>query len=233
MSSKQKFNTLLSPGFSAFEKEDIEFLREILARFPYFQTARLLLARALYHTESLQFKDELSKLALQTTHRELLFELFGKAPVAQSAPPPPLESYEIPALNFKVSGPIESASADSPVFSDEQEISYETGPAFNLEKFYGESSVPPKKSRSLELIEGFLSKAQQIDKRYIPRQEQPQADNSLEDTGDLASETLAKIYIKQEKFGAAIKVYEKLMLLKPEKKQKFAGLIEELKLKEQ
>ncbi len=46
---------------------------------------------------------------------------------------------------------------------------------------------------------------------------------------EFITETMARIYIQQEKFDKAIAVYEKLSLLKPEKSAFFASLIEKIK----
>jgi hypothetical protein len=46
---------------------------------------------------------------------------------------------------------------------------------------------------------------------------------------DLVTETLAKIYLKQQLYHKAIKIYEKLKLTMPEKKDYFAALIQKIK----
>jgi hypothetical protein len=46
---------------------------------------------------------------------------------------------------------------------------------------------------------------------------------------EFITETMARIYVQQEKFDKAIAVYEKLSLLKPEKSTFFASLIEKIK----
>jgi tetratricopeptide (TPR) repeat protein len=45
------------------------------------------------------------------------------------------------------------------------------------------------------------------------------------------SETLAKIYVKQEKYTEAIELYKKLILLEPDKKASFNQAISEIQLK--
>lgn len=55
------------------------------------------------------------------------------------------------------------------------------------------------------------------------------AQKSLEEHDDIYTETLAKVYIRQEKLHKAIQVYEKLMLKFPSEKEKFAALIQQLK----
>ena len=49
----------------------------------------------------------------------------------------------------------------------------------------------------------------------------------------MVSETLAEIYRQQELYGRAVEIYEKLILLYPEKSAYFASLIEKVKDKKQ
>lgn len=57
------------------------------------------------------------------------------------------------------------------------------------------------------------------------------AQKSLEDSGDLVTETLARMHEKQGNYQKAITIYEKLSLKFPEKASIFAALITELKNK--
>jgi len=57
------------------------------------------------------------------------------------------------------------------------------------------------------------------------------ARRSLMAQGEVASETLAKLLVRQGQYQHAIKMYQRLILLYPEKKTTFAGLIKELKEK--
>ena len=85
-----------------------------------------------------------------------------------------------------------------------------------------------------EIIDSFLNKLPSISrpKRIL---EDPNDESNLESNfsdKDLSlpvSETFAKILIKQEKFESAIRIYEQLSLIKPEKSLYFATQILELK----
>jgi hypothetical protein len=55
------------------------------------------------------------------------------------------------------------------------------------------------------------------------------AKQSLEETGEIVSETLAKIHVMQGNYKKAISAYKQLSLLYPEKKTFFASQIEKIK----
>lgn len=87
-----------------------------------------------------------------------------------------------------------------------------------------------KKQDKTQLIDKFLAS----NPRIIPDKEHLSDSSAamkslLSDEEDLFSETLAKIYIRQEHFEKAILTYEKLSLKYPEKSIYFAGQIEKIK----
>lgn len=57
------------------------------------------------------------------------------------------------------------------------------------------------------------------------------AKQSVQDPANLASETLARLLVRQGQYRKAIKIYQRLSLLYPEKSRYFAATIEELKQK--
>ena len=80
----------------------------------------------------------------------------------------------------------------------------------------------------IDIIDNFIKNSPKIsiDKKYIPTSEF-KIDTNLKD--DLITETLAKIYISQEKYNKALKAYKILSLKYPKKSSFFADQIEKIK----
>jgi tetratricopeptide (TPR) repeat protein len=87
----------------------------------------------------------------------------------------------------------------------------------------------PIKRKSDSIIDKFIENKPSIQKPvshfYNPIEK---ASESLVDDESFATETLAKIYTQQRRFEKAIKIYQKLSLINPEKSDYFALLIKHL-----
>jgi len=81
-----------------------------------------------------------------------------------------------------------------------------------------------------ELIEKFIKTEPRISKPAKAEFFSPiiMAKKSVEDSDDIVSETLAKIYAEQGNPSRAIRIYQKLSLLNPDKSGYFAALIQKL-----
>ncbi len=82
------------------------------------------------------------------------------------------------------------------------------------------------RSRAEALIDEFISNQPKITPKREFYSPVNMADASVTDSHDVASETLAKVYLAQGNLSNAIKCYETLILKFPEKKTYFASAIE-------
>lgn len=89
---------------------------------------------------------------------------------------------------------------------------------------------PVDRGSVIDFIDKFIKANPGIrkpeDKDYQP--EVNQANKSLEENYELVSETMAELYLKQGHTGKAKKIYEKLILIYPEKSTYFANRISEI-----
>ena len=182
------------------QNQDTDIFRDIIIQYPFFQTAQLLYLLSKNQVESIFSDEELVQAAIYSGSRtKLYFYLSGERNISVNQP-------EITK-------------------SDESTLEYETYlPATEAAK-----TKVPKEQANL-LIDKFIQENPSIQKTvsefFSPS---GMAAKSLEEDVDLATETLAKIYIKKGNYAKAIRIYQKLMLYYPEKSNYFATLIESLK----
>jgi hypothetical protein len=121
-------------------------------------------------------------------------------------------------------------SVDEPEITIEKIETTETKP-IEQEKEKPVKEVSQKKeNKKTELIDKFIETAPSMPKPkkdfYSPTN---MAHHSTIDNDDLVSETLAEIHLKQGNFLKAIKIYQRLCLIIPEKSTYFAARIEKVK----
>lgn len=189
------------------DKDESIYISNILEKFPYFQTAHILYSKALQNTKSIRFKSQLKKAAIYSGDRNLLFDIISQQ-----------EDLNISKATIKHNLKKEEKKAELHSFLDWISI------------VQTKKIVRSKKQNSDEIINIFLEKKPKIKnnkQRFFNASEN--AKKSIVENNDIITETLAKVYAKQEHFEKAILAYQKLSLKYPQKSSYFADQIKVIK----
>ena len=189
------------------DKDESIYISNILKNFPYFQTAHILYSKALQNTKSIRFKSQLKKAAIYSGNRNLLFDIISQQ-----------EDLNISKATIKDKLIKEEKKAELHSFLDWISI------------VQTKKIVRSKKQNSDEIINIFLEKKPKIKnnkQRFFNASEN--AKKSIIENNDIITETLAKVYAKQEHFEKAILAYQKLSLKYPQKSSYFADQIKVIK----
>jgi tetratricopeptide (TPR) repeat protein len=221
----------------AMNKETLYELRSLTARYPYYQTARLLMLQNLYLLHESSFDDELRRAAIYITDRKVLFNLVeashyrlrekertDTANTAEGDRTLSLIDQFLNSVPEQEQGPKErgrrptaaDATIDYAAYLLEQDASNEV-----------ETSGTTPEMRGQSLIDEFIEK----DEQRIQLQEEPEyvpqlSDDSGKSTDEgYFTETLARIYIKQGRYSKALEIIKRINLNYPKKSVYFADQI--------
>lgn len=233
-------------------KETLFELRSLVALYPYYQPARLLMLQNMYLLHDTSFDDELRRAALYITDRTLLFEIAEGAHYrTTNATETASTDAELPETNdiahdgnrtiSIIDNFLESASKDNE--DDTEESKSKPTPAdaavdyvaylLKSEKERKPTTGNEPQLKGQTLIDDFINK----DGGKIQLQEKPtykpeitSSENSQNDNDESClTETLAQIYIKQRRYSKALEIIQRLNLNYPKKSAYFADQIRFLK----
>ena len=230
------------------DRESLYELRSLLALYPYFQSARLLLLQNLYLLHDPSFDQELRQAAIYITDRRVLFQMIEAAHYQLKPQKPKAKKETISADerdsrtlslidDFLDSLPKEEesekkgkrkptpadAAVDYVAYLMESETEEDREQAANTPRLIGQN-----------LIDSFINN----DKGKIVLNEnptlKPELDNDTtegqkEGEQGYFTETLARIYIKQGNYSKALEIIQQLSLENPKKNVYFADQIRFLK----
>jgi len=227
------------------DKEQTKQLEDVIATFPYFQSARALYLKGLKNQDSFRYNQTLKTTAAYTTDRSILFDFITSSiftnntiktenidvidvesieVIHKKLEKPTKTSEEIKVVEevLKIGKPIEFKNTESHSFNEWLQLS-----TFTLIKREKKST---KTEEKFDLVDKFIAKnpkikpVQKTDSNLTPLNQEPT------DYETLMTETLARVYLEQKKYKNAISAYRILSLKYPEKSSFFANRIKAIKI---
>ena len=214
---------------NSIQKKELE---NIIFKFPYFQLAHAIYLKSLKIQDPFNFDLILKKTAILSSKRKLIFNWIEENEnnlfdiIERSVENITKESKEI-------DNPIRGISTNNKSIEDEQKMLFVDW-VMSYKDSKKESEDRPLESK-IEIIDSFIEKNPKI-KKSMDKVEEDNflnlaSDNKF-DKSVLMTETLAKIYVKQNKIKKALYAYKILSLKYPEKSSFFANQIKELQKKQ-
>ena len=220
-------------------RETLYELRTLLARYPYFQTARLLYLKNLFLLHDISFGEELRRSALYITDRKILFylvegdryDLKSLQKQEQFEAAPGLDRTLSLIDAFLATIP-ESETSKEPALPIEIAVDYTS--YLLQEESIEENKETQSSLQGQELIDSFLNNSEDASS-FVMKEDEAEVDqeeNEIEEESDeilddesYFTETLAKIYVKQQRYSKALEIIRKLNLNYPKKNAYFADQI--------
>ena len=229
------------------DRDTLYELRSMLALYPYFQTARLLLLQNLYLLHDPSFDAELRRAAIYITDRRVLFQMIEAAhyrlrtPQVQIKKAENEEERENRTISL-IDNFLDSIPKDDDTDAENKPKRKPTpaDAAVDYVAYLLESETDDDRAEDVpqligqDLIDSFINN----DKTKIVLPEEPQLSPDLEQETEneekepdegFFTETLARIYIKQGRYSKALEIIQRLSLQYPKKNAYFADQIRFLK----
>lgn len=234
------------------DRDTLYELRSMLALYPYFQTARLLMLQNLYLLHDPSFDQELRRAAIYITDRKVLFQMIEAAHYKLKTAPASDNQHSTPNTQYPT--PEERDSRTISLIDDfldslpkeEEEPAQKKGKrkptpadaAVDYVAYLLESESEEEREKAAEvpqligqnLIDSFINN----DNGKIVLSETPTLKPELTDTTPdtqngvnqgYFTETFARIYIKQGNYSKALEIIQQLSLDNPKKNIYFADQI--------
>lgn len=225
-------------------KETLYELRSLIALYPFYQPARILLLKNLFLLHDATFDEELRRATVYITDRRVLFDLVEaahyqlvsqneKATKAKANNQEEKKEEENDRTVSLIDNFLEQIPQES---KEETETKRKPTPAdatIDYVAFLLQSEEEKKEEtpelKGQSLIDNFINNkggnfTLQEETEYQPEETEEAEDIEIEDNGYF-TETLARIYIKQGRYSKALEIIQRLNLVYPKKNRYFADQI--------
>jgi len=203
-------------------------LRMLVAKYPTFDVARLLMLKNLYLLHDIDLGKEMRKAALYLKNRRPLFELmegYGEAAVK-----PATADVSVDRTMALIDAYLETLPPDNLSLEAEGAAAVDYASVYIAGKQPQETDIPELRGQSL--IDSFLSGENERITLDIKAPEAEVAvtapvteEEEVIPETSFFTETLANIYIKQKKYDKALEIIKRLCLEYPNKNRYFADQI--------
>ena len=225
------------------DKGTLHGLREFVAQYPYYQVARLLFLQNLFLLHDPQFGEELRRAALYMPDRRVLFDRVEgvhyemASASSQRKEGGDMDRQGVDRTQSLIDDFLRTAIDDQPTSPRRKLTAADATTDYAAFLTQLDDAVPEVRSmsaqpmdRSAELIDDFIeNKSDRIQLSENPEYA-PEISTEQDEAGDGADEgfltmTLAKIYIRQQRYEKALEIMQKVNLNNPKKSSYFADQI--------
>ncbi|MBL6657584.1 MAG: hypothetical protein ISP73_03145 [Flavobacteriales bacterium] len=211
------------------KREDSETLKELVDKYPFCQTSRLLYLKSLQNINSIHFNQSLKVTAAHASDRHQLFHLLTekkskveKSKIKNVDKIDSQKTDETPKEVIK-----ESLNIGQPLeFEKEETHSFSQWLKLSQAKPIVREKEENKLQEKVSLIEDFIANRERKPQKKEFYSATNQAKKSEKFEFDIVTETLAKVYLEQEHYEKAKEAYRQLCLKYPQKSSLFASQIE-------
>jgi hypothetical protein len=228
----EKFISILKNS-ATLQQEETHALKNLIEKYPYFQSARCLYLKGLKSQDSFKYNNELKVTAAYTTDRTILFDFITGTAFTTPQQPVAQQHLEEQAL---IEAPAGKETEDKTAVH--KPLSFSTSEKHSFIEWLQLASATPIVRAPVEK-ETPISKASIID-RFIEKKAKIKPGikgkaiavsvSKNEASNALMTETLAKVYLAQKKYENAIQAYKILSLKYPEKSGFFADQIKRIQI---
>lgn len=230
-----------------FDEESLYQLKRVTEKYPYFQTAKLMLLKNMRAANDLEYTSELKKVVITCCDRRNLFYYLNDDRYARFFPKLPyIEKYaedrtEVLLDSFLDSLDNNEEKEEDVIPENEKELDTESIISTDYLAYLEQTEQventhddqeESKPMKHQGLVDRFLEKSSNDEDLFSNRNreskargEVTQGSDSLLDDDTFLTETLAQVYIKQKKYEQALTIIKRLSLNFPKKSIYFADQI--------